>query len=160
MATSKGYRSSTRYKFSKGFRRNGAIRMKNYLTNYKRGDFVDIIVDGAIHKGMPHHQYHGKTAKVFNVNPRSIGVIVHKVVRHRKIEKRIHIRPEHLRISSSRVDFLERIKKNDVLKAEANKAKKPISTKRKPALPPTAHTVKVSINEVEARNVKPFIKIF
>ena len=57
-----GYRARTRQKFSKPFRRTGAIRMKNYLTTYRVGDYVDLIVDGAIHKGMPFHIYHGRTA--------------------------------------------------------------------------------------------------
>lgn len=52
--------------------------MSNYLKEYKKGDIVDIIVDGAIHKGMPHHFYHGRTGKVFNINPRSVGVLIEK----------------------------------------------------------------------------------
>lgn len=45
--TSKGLRSGTRHKFKRAFRRNGAIRMSNYLKKYKIGDVVDIIVDGS-----------------------------------------------------------------------------------------------------------------
>ena len=160
MVHSHGYRSGTRMKFKKGFRQHGSIRIKNYLRTFKRGDFVDIVVDGANHKGMPHHTFHGQTAKVFNINPRSIGVVIHKTVRTRKIEKRLHIRPEHLRLSSCRDDFLQRIKTNDKLKFEANKAGKKISTKRKFALPPTAHVVKVDLDKIEARNMKPHIKIY
>ena len=78
MTTSHGYRARTKQKFKKAFRRNGAIRMSNYLKEYKKGDYVDIIVDGAIHKGMPHMFYHGRTGKVFNVNPRSVGVEIQK----------------------------------------------------------------------------------
>jgi large subunit ribosomal protein L21e len=55
--------------------------MSNYLKEYRLGDYVDIIVDGAIHKGMPHHLYHGRTGKVFNVNPRSVGVVIEKQVK-------------------------------------------------------------------------------
>ena len=160
MTHSKGYRCGTRMKFSKGFRRNGSIRMTNYLTSFKKGDFVDIKVDGAIHKGMPHKIYHGRTVKVFNVNPRSVGVIVHKVVRTRKIEKRLHIRPEHLHKSNCRKEFLERVKKNDKLKAEANKKGVRISTKRQPILPRNSSIVKVDVNAIVARNIKPHIRIF
>ena len=147
-------------KFKKGFRQHGSIKIKNYLRTFRRGDYVDIVVDGAIHKGMPHHTFHGQTAKVFNVNPRSIGVAINKTVRTRKIEKRLHIRPEHLRLSACRDDFLKRIIVNDKLKAEAKKAGKKISTKRKLALPPSAHVVKVDVNNIEARNMKPHIKIY
>ena len=160
MTNSKGYRAGTRSKFAKPFRKHGSIQMSNYLTKFKRGEFVDIKVDGAIHKGMPHHIYHGRTAKVFNVNPRSIGVIIHKVVRYRKIEKRLHIRPEHLRKSTCRDEFLQRIQKNDKLKNEANKKNLRISTKRSPALPRSSHTVSVNLAELQTRNIKPHIRIF
>jgi len=136
-----GYRAGTRSKFSKAFRRHGAIHIGKTLTAYRIGDLVDIVVDGAIHKGMPHQFYHGRTGRVFNVNPRSIGVVVTKQVRNRIIQKRIHVRVEHLRISTTRVDFLRRIKENDVKKAAANKAGKRISTKRIPALPRDAHVI-------------------
>ncbi len=56
-----GYRAGTRHKFSKAFRRHGSVRMSNYLNTLHIGDYADIIVDGAIHKGMPHHYFHGRT---------------------------------------------------------------------------------------------------
>lgn len=84
--------------------------MSNYLKEYRLGDYVDIIVDGAIHKGMPHHLYHGRTGKVFNVNPRSVGVVIEKQVKQRKIAKKIHVRVEHIRHSNSRLAFLERVR--------------------------------------------------
>ena len=160
MTNSKGYKARTRSKFSKGYRRHGAVHMHNYLTQYHKGEYVDIVVDGAQHKGMPHQIYHGRTATVFNVNPRSVGVIVHKTVRGRKIEKRLHIRPEHLRKSATRSAFIERIRQNDKLKHEANQKGQKISTKRSPALPAPAHTVKVNVQGIEARNMKPHIRIF
>ena len=160
MTHSHGYRSGTRMKFKKGFRQHGSIRIKNYLRTFKKGDYVDIVVDGAAHKGMPHHIYHGRTAKVFNVNPRSIGVSIHKTVRTRKIEKRFHVRPEHLRLSSCRDEFLKRIQTNDKLKNEAKKAGKKVSTKRQVAGPIASHIVKIDVASIEARNVKPHIKIY
>lgn len=45
-----GQRRHTRKLFRKGFRQTGAIRMKNYLTTYKVGDHVDVVVDGSQHK--------------------------------------------------------------------------------------------------------------
>src|SRR5689334_14102381 len=115
-----GYRSGTRSKFTKGFRQHGAIRISKVLTSYRIGDYVDILVDGAIHKGMPYSFYHGRTGRVFNVNPRSVGVIVNKQVRNRIIQKRIHVRADHVRQSTSRLSFLDRIRANDKKKAEAN----------------------------------------
>lgn len=130
-----GQRRKTRHKFRKGFRQVGAIHISRTLTPYKVGDFVDVKVDGSIHKGMPYKYYHGRTGKVFNVNPRSIGVIVNKQVRNRIIPKRLHIRIDHLKLSSCRKAFLGRIQENDRKKAEANKQGKRISTKRVVELP-------------------------
>ncbi len=155
----KGYRAGTRSKFSKPFRRRGAIRMTKYLQRHRIGDIVDIVVDGAIHRGMPHNFYHGKTGRVFNVNPRSIGVSIQKVVRNRKIEKRLNIRSEHLVKSRSRENFLSRIKANDQKKAEAKKNGKRISTKRSPALPSEAQTVKFDLNAVKVTNPIPYMEI-
>ena len=135
MTHSYGYKRRTRHKFRKGFRQEGSIHIAKTLTAYRNGDIVDIIVDGSIHKGMPYKYYHGRTGRVFNVNPRAIGVIVNKQVRNRIIPKRIHVRVEHLKLSTSRVDFLNRVRENDKKKTEANKAGKRISTKRIVAQP-------------------------
>lgn len=109
MTHSYGQRRRTRHKFQKGFKQTGAIHISRTLTTYKVGDHVDVIVDGSIHKGMPYKYYHGRSGTVFNVNPRSIGVIVNKQVRNRIIPKRLHIRVEHLRLSTCRKEFLKRI---------------------------------------------------
>ena len=102
MTHSYGYKRKTRHKFRKGFKQHGAIHISKSLTSYKIGDIVDIVVDGAIHKGMPYKYYHGRTGRVFNVNPRAIGVIVNKQVRQRIIPKRIHVRvaPQALHLQS------------------------------------------------------------
>jgi hypothetical protein len=55
---------------------SGQIPLKRYLTTFKLGDYVDLRGDGAIHKGMPHKFYHGRTGIVWNVTPRAVGVIV------------------------------------------------------------------------------------
>ena len=152
-----GYRSGTRKKFAKPFRKHGSIHIAKTLTEYKAGDLVDIIVDGAIHKGMPHKFYHGRTGRVFNINPRSIGVIITKQVRNRIIEKRIHVRVEHIRKSTTREAFLARVRENDKKKNEAKKAGKIISTKRLPALPREARIVKA---EVTYQNPQAFREYF
>ena len=159
MAQVKGLRSRTRHKFRKPFRRNGAIRMKNYLQKHKVGDFVDIIVDGAIHGGMPYQFYHGRTGRIFNVNKKSVGVAVHKQVKQRKIEKRLHVRVEHIRKSCTRDDFLRRIQENDAKKTEANKNGQRISTKRQPAGPRTAHNVKINVDNMVGRGFQPHREI-
>merc|ERR1712032_1458032 len=132
-----GYRSRTRRKFKKPFRRNGAIRMTNYMTQFRKGDIVDIVVDSAIHRGMPHQFYHGRTGKVFNLNNRV----------------------EHLRHSGSRSAFLDRVRINDKLKCEANKAGKPISTKREIEGVKPERTVKFDVENISYRVREPFIDI-
>ncbi len=79
---------------------------------------------------MPYKYYHGRTGKVFNVNPRAIGVVVNKLHGNRIIAKRIHVRVEHLRPSQCRTAFVKRVQENDAKKTAANKAGKRISTKR------------------------------
>jgi large subunit ribosomal protein L21e len=106
---------------------------------------------------MPHKFYHGKTGRVFNVSPHAVGVVVNKQVRwvqlncdraviglqiefcfrfcvvffrNRLVEKRIHIRIEHVSHSKCRLDFLNRVKKNEVLKKEAKAKNQRVVTKR------------------------------
>ena len=159
MTNSKGYRGGTRGKFNKPFRGHGTVKIGTYLRKFKVGDFATLAVDGAIHKGMPHHSYHGRTGRVFNVNPRSIGIIFHKVVGNRKIEKRLHARVEHVRLSRCREDFVKRVQENDKKKQEAKKQGKKISTKRSPLLPQTEKVVKFDQATVECRAYKPHIEI-
>lgn len=122
MPNSRGYRGGTRMLFARGFRRHGAPKLSTYMIEYKKGDFVDIVGNGACHKGMPFKFYHGKTGRVFNVNPNSIGVVLNKRVRNRIEHKKIHVRVEHLRQSTCQVNFKNRVK---ALEAEKrNKAPK------------------------------------
>jgi large subunit ribosomal protein L21e len=106
---------------------------------------------------MPYKYYHGRTGTVFNVNPRSIGVIVNKQVRQRIIPKRIHVRVEHLKLSTSRQSFLNRIKENDKKKTESNKLGKRISTKRVVAQP--AGIINIAKPEIELLNPRLFLEI-
>ena len=76
------------------------------------GDYVTIMMDPAIHKGMAHRIYHGKTGVVWNVTQRAVGVLLKKKVGPRYRTKRLHVRIEHVRPSGCRVDFLRRCKFN------------------------------------------------
>lgn len=156
----KGYRAGTRSKFAKPFRRSGAIRMKNYLQKHKVGEYVDIIVDGAIHRGMPHHFYHGRTGRIFNVAPRSLGVSILKQVRNRREEKRLNIRIEHLRKSDCRTKFLDVVRQNDALRTESNKTNKvKLNLKRVPQLPQVAKTVAFDLTSLKVTNALPYMVI-
>merc|ERR1719183_143762 len=113
MPHSFGYRAGTRHTFKKDFRANGTIRLGKYLENYKLGQIVDVVGDGAVHKGMPHKYYHGKTGYVSNVTKRAVGVELNKKVGGRIMRKRIHVRVEHVRPSTSRSGFLKRVAENE-----------------------------------------------
>ncbi|OVA18519.1 Ribosomal protein L21e [Macleaya cordata] len=154
MPAGHGLRSRTRDLFSRPFRKKGYIALTTYLRTYKVGDYVDVKVNGAIHKGMPHKFYHGRTGKVWNVTKRAIGVEVNKqakptghfvkyvlsglqnrLVRGKIIRKRIHVRIEHVQPSRCREEFKLRKIQNDKLKAVAKARGEKISTKRQPQGP-------------------------
>lgn len=122
MPHSYGLRAKTRDLFQQPFRRRGLPHMSTYLSVYRVGDYVDIKGNGAIHKGMPHKFYHGRTGVIWNVTPRAIGVEVNKQVRNRIIRKRLHVRIEHVHHSKCREDFLKRVKSNDAARRAAKAA--------------------------------------
>ncbi|XP_043701147.1 60S ribosomal protein L21-1-like [Telopea speciosissima] len=135
MSTGHGVRSSTRDLFARPFRKKGYIPLTTNLRTFKIGDFIDIKVNGAVHKGMPHKFYHGRTGRVWNVTKRAIGVEINKQVGHRIIRKRIHVRVEHVQISRCGEELRLRKVKNDQLKVEAKARGEVISTKRQPEGP-------------------------
>ncbi|EFC47505.1 60S ribosomal protein L21 [Naegleria gruberi] len=146
MPHSFGYRARTRHTFARGFRAHGILSSKFFLTNFKLGDFVTVKVNSNEHKGMPHRIYHGKTGRVWNVTPRAVGVEITKQVRGRIINKRFHVRIEHVVKSKCRQDFLERCKLNNKIALE-NKDK-PVEQRKKfvkrlPAQPRPSFTLKV-----------------
>ena len=111
MTRSKGKRSNTRNINTRSYRRHGPEHISSYIQEFKIGDYVDIVINSSVHKGMPYKYYHGKTGKIFNISKSSIGVKIEKIVGNRKIIKKINIRIEHIRKSSSKIEFLDRIKK-------------------------------------------------
>jgi len=80
MPAGHGLRSRTRDLFARAFRKKGYIPLTTYLRTYKIGAYVDVKVNGAVHKGMPHKFYHGRTGRVWNVTKRAIGVEINKQV--------------------------------------------------------------------------------
>mmetsp|Transcript_20168 Transcript_20168/g.35946 ORF Transcript_20168/g.35946 Transcript_20168/m.35946 type:complete len:165 (+) Transcript_20168:45-539(+) len=163
MPHSYGYRARTRDLFCKGFRKNGTIATQRYLKTYNLGDLVDIKADGAVQKGMPHKFYHGKTGVVWNITKRAVGVEVNKQVGGRIMKKRIHVRIEHLKHSTCRQEFLERVKKNQRMAKIAKAKGMKISLKRQPALQPKAARiigVKSTNNSVETLYPEAYVNLF
>jgi large subunit ribosomal protein L21e len=110
MVHSYGYKSGTRHLFQKKFRKHGMPSVSTLLASYKVGDYVDVVADPAVRKGMPHKYFHGKTGIVWNVTPRGLGVIVNKPVRTRVLRKRICVRFEHVKKSRCRDAFVAKTK--------------------------------------------------
>eukprot|EP00158_Paraphelidium_tribonemae_P000547 Partr_v1_DN22778_c0_g1_i1_m37637 putative ribosomal protein len=149
MPHSYGIRARTRYLFSRDFRKHGPIKLSTYMKVFKVGDIVDIKCNGAVHGGMPHKFYHGKTGIVYNVTKTSVGVIVNKKVRSRYMEKRINLRIEHVKHSKCRDDFLKRVKENALKKKESRAKGEVALVKRQPIFPRTAHVVATKDNAPE-----------
>ena len=155
-----GLRARTRDLFCKGFRKHGVIPLSKYLVSYRKGDFVDVIADGAIQRGMPHKFYHGKTGKIFDVTKSSVGVIVNKRVGNRIIPKRIHVRVEHVRMSSCREAFKARVRANDQAKREAKAAKTHVNVKRENVQPRETSVVELSKTSIEFMNPIKFRELY
>lgn len=96
---------------------------------------------------MPHKFYHGKTGVVWNVTPRAVGVQVNKRVGNRILQKKLHVRIEHVKHSTCRKDFLERVKVNEQKKKEAKAAGKTVNVKRQPVGPRNVGSIKAPRTE-------------
>jgi len=157
MPHSFGYRARTRDMFCRPFRKSGVIKLSTYLTTYKRGDYVDIKAHAAIHKGMPFKHYHGRTGIVFNITKRAVGVRVNKMVNGKVLEKRIHVRVEHVIPSKCRIGHIARVKKNEeIKKAVRAGSQEKVSLKRSPIMPKPAYFVDYKGTEPETIQPVPF----
>ena len=139
-----GQRARTRDLFARPFRRHGPTPLGRLMLSYHKGEYVDVIADGSVQKGIPHKFYHGKTGKVFDITKHAIGVIINKKVGNRLIPKRIHVRVEHVRKSKSREAFRDRVRANDLLKREAKAKGERVNTKRTPRMPREERIVEVN----------------
>ncbi|KAF2348723.1 Ribosomal protein L21e archaeal, partial [Trinorchestia longiramus] len=119
MVSSHGYRRQTRKKFRQPYKKHGMPNPSVFLRRYKKGDYVDIVVNPAVHKGMPHKYYHGMTGRVLGVNKRSLLLIVYRQTGNKKIERRILARIEHCRPSRCREEFEKRIAEKERIRKEA-----------------------------------------
>ena len=130
--------------FAREFKKHGMTHLSHFMKSPRIGDYMDVNVQGHIHKGMPHKGYQGKTGVVFNVSPRSVGLLMKKQVGGRYIEKRIYVRLEHVNLSKSRQDFVKRVKENERLRKEAKARGEKLTLKRTPQQPRAAHIIKRS----------------
>ena len=155
MPHSFGKRARTRHMFAKKFREHGPVKLSQYFMPVKVGDYVDIFANPSIHKGMPFKHYHGRTGIVFNVTKSAVGVRVNKYVNGRILEKRIHVRIEHIRKSKCQKEIIARVKANEEAKAEARKTGVKIDLKRHPKAPKEGYFLAAAGGDGEITTIQP-----
>lgn len=159
MVRSNGKRANTRDLFRKGHRSGGRANLSTYLNTYKTGEFVDIRIDSGTQKGMPGKFYQGRTGRVFNVSRTAVGVEVTKTLRQGiMINKRFHVRLEHLKKSRCNEDYLKRVRDREIdARAATARGEKYTVEKRKPVQPSEAHVVDAASMELVEPQAYEFI---
>lgn len=157
MTSSKGYRRQTRKRFSQPFRKHGMPNPSKLLTLYKRGDYVDIRVNPAVHKGMPHKYYHGLTGKVAVVHRNSLTVRCTRRFGNKRVFKMVVCRVEHLSKSKCDKEFVERRRRNDQMRRDSGVL---LDQRRKQRGPREEFFIELDGNEpIEVRN-DPYINVY
>jgi large subunit ribosomal protein L21e len=141
--------------FAKKFRQHGLPTLSQYQMPVKVGDYVDIFANPSIHKGMPHKHYHGRTGIIFNVTKSAVGVRVNKFVNGRIIEKRIHVRIEHIRASKCQREILARVVSNEAAKVEAAKTGVKVNLKRLPKQPKAGYFLPAAGGDGAITTIQP-----
>jgi len=90
---SKGIRSKSRNILRKRPRDRGIKSITRALQQFEQGDSVNIVIDSAVHKGMPHIRFQGYTGKIEGKQGESYLVGINDGKKH----KTLIIRSEHLR---------------------------------------------------------------
>jgi large subunit ribosomal protein L21e len=89
---SHGFRFKSGRKLRKRIREKG-IKIKRALQTFDVGQTVHIDIDSAVHKGMPHPRFQGRTGVVIGQRGRAYLIRV----RDGKSYKTLIVRPEHLK---------------------------------------------------------------
>lgn len=90
---SKGIRSKSRHILRKKPRARGTSSITRALQQFEEGESVNIVIDSAVHKGMPHIRFQGYTGKIEGKQGESYLVGINDGKKH----KTLIIRSEHLR---------------------------------------------------------------
>lgn len=90
---SRGWRSGTRKKIQKKKRDRGKLPISRILRTFDVGEMVHIVVEPSVHKGMPHHRFHGSTGKILARRGRAYLV----EVRVGNAKKQVFALPAHLK---------------------------------------------------------------
>ncbi len=90
---SNGSRSGSRSKLTKKIKQRGIPKVNDLLKSFEIGDTVAVVINSAVHNGMPFHNFQGRTGKI-------IGMQGHCYVLKIKIgstERKIISAPVHLK---------------------------------------------------------------
>ena len=64
MKRSRGFRSKSRNKLSKRYRKGRTNLITRAMQEFKEGERVTIVIDPSFHDGMPHPRFHGRTGSI------------------------------------------------------------------------------------------------
>ena len=95
---SHGFRHKSGRKLRKRVRERG-IKIRKVLQTFEIGEVVHIDIEPAVHKGMPHPRFQGKTGKIVGMRGRAYMV----EIRDGGKRKIIFARAEHLRAEGKKV---------------------------------------------------------
>jgi len=90
---SKGIRSKSRKILRKKPRERGIHSIARALQKFEEGDSVSIVIDSAIHKGMPHIRFQGHTGIIEGKQGESYLVGIYDGKKH----KTLIVKSDHLR---------------------------------------------------------------
>ncbi len=93
---SHGPRQGTRKKLSRKRRDKGLSPITRLFQNFQVGEKVNIVIDPSVHKGQPHHRFHGHTGEVIGNQGRALVI----KVKDGNKGKKLLITSEHLRLFS------------------------------------------------------------
>lgn len=93
MAHHNGPRKKTRYSLKKDLRKRGLPPVSRLIQRFEIGQKVHVVIEPSIHKGMPHHRFHGKTGTI--VGQRGRAWILQ--VPDGESMKTVIVRPHHLK---------------------------------------------------------------
>ena len=149
---SHGPRQGTRKKLSRKRRDKGLSPITRIFQNFQVGERVNIIIDPSIHKGQPHHRFHGHTGEVIGKQGRAFII---KVSDGNK-EKQLLITSEHLRLFSPEKKT-SRARKKRTKKVHAP----PVRVKKESPNEPIIELEKEDILEIAAEDeVEETIELF
>lgn len=90
---SKGIRSKSRKTLRKKPRERGIHSITRAVQEFEKGDSVNIVIDSAVHKGMPNVRFQGHTGKIEGKQGEAYLVGIYDGYKH----KTLIVRSEHLR---------------------------------------------------------------